>query len=229
MKKSKNLCMNIICSSIILLAGVLLLIFPSISQKLKSANTVFYVVMYLYTMVKLVEYFSTKEKQDYENLFVAIASLIIGSTGLIFNLIDSPIILSFTLVGWVGMVSIIRLIKVDYLMDNKNKMWQVKMASFLVFILIGTITCFNLYYESETQTLMLGSLIFIDALLEMGYSLILAFCSSATTEEINNLKFKNVKPQLIGKTSKKPIRKASVKVTTKKPIKKPTSKKRIVR
>lgn len=170
--KNKRL-FSLLASLAVLLIGVILLMFPDLA--FDNVNTLFYTVMYIYAMVVFCEYLLTKEPEDYEKLFTALACTLAGTSGIIFNLERTPMVLSLTLISWVSIMSVIKLIKVDYLMDRHNKMWNVKIVLFGAFILIGILTSINLYYEITTQTLILGFFFFINGLLEVSYPLIEGF------------------------------------------------------
>lgn len=172
--KNKKL-FSIISSLAILFIGIFLLVFPNLIVDVDNVNTLFYTIMYIYAMIIFCDYFITREDGDYEKLFTALACTLAGTSGIIFNLESTPMVLSLTLISWVSIMAIIKLIKVDYLMDRNNKMWNVKIVLFGSFILIGILTSINLYYEITTQTLILGFFFLINGLLELSYPLIEGF------------------------------------------------------
>ncbi len=163
---------SFISSLLVILIGVLLLTFKNI---MNDANYLFYFIMDFYAVIKALEYFMTKKESDYKNLLISLASLIAGSIGIIFNLESTPIVLSVTLISWVSLVAIIKLIKVDYLMDRENKMWYAEIISLGIFILVGILTSINLYFVTSVQILVLGFFFLINGILEMGYPLIDSF------------------------------------------------------
>lgn len=169
MKLKRKQIYSLISSLLLVLIGIILLSFRNIMD---NANYLFYYIMDIYAIIKLVEYFITKKASDYKNLLIAIVSLIAGSVGVIFSLNNTPIVLSITLMSWVSLVSIIKLIKVDYLMDRQNKMWYIEMIFLGVFILVGILTSINLYFNATVQTLVLGFFFLINGILEVIYPLI---------------------------------------------------------
>lgn len=210
MKSKKGF--TIATAFIILLMGAILLVYPS--SAVDNVNTLFYTIMYIYAMITFCEYFITKEEGDYEKLFTALACTLAGTSGIIFNLESTPMVLSLTLIGWVSIMAIIKLIKVDYLMDRNNKMWNVKIILFGAFILIGILTSINLYYEITTQTLMLGFFFLVSGLLELSYPLIEGFYDKYLD------KFKNEYKKEIVKELNKPKKEKTPKNSGKKAIKK---------
>ena len=202
--KNKNF-FSFISSVIILLIGIILLAYPEIV--VDNVNTLFYTIMYIYAMLTFCEYFIHHESEDYEKLFESLACVLAGTSGVIFNLESTPKVLSLSLISWVSIMAIIKLIKVDYLMDRNNKMWNVKIVLFGAFILIGILTSINLYYEITTQTLMLGFFFLINGLLEIAYPLIENFSNKYLTK-IQEEIMKNKKKKEVKKVTVKPVKKA---------------------
>ena len=74
-KKNK---INLICSAILLLVGLAMFILPWI--KILDPVKILYVVFSIYALVKLVEYFLTRNCSDLENLYTAIAAITTTTT-----------------------------------------------------------------------------------------------------------------------------------------------------
>ena len=74
-KKNK---INLICSAILLLVGLAMFILPWI--KILDPVKILYVVFSIYALVKLVEYFLTRNGSDLENLYTAIAAITTTTT-----------------------------------------------------------------------------------------------------------------------------------------------------
>ena len=180
MKLTKKQTYNLISSLLLVLIGITLLSFRNIMD---NANYLFYYIMDFYAFIKLIEYFLTKKAKEYTNLLIAIVSLLAGSIGIMLGLDDTPIILSITLMSWVSLVSIIKLIKVDYLMDRQNKMWYIEIIFLGIFILIGILTSINLYFNATIQILVLGFFFLINGILEMVYPLIDALNKRITIDK----------------------------------------------
>lgn len=160
---------------ILLMIGIGLLSFPTIAADKVNTLTLFYGIMCVYAIIYCIMYFVTRKEGDYELLFMTLISTIAGTSGILFNTENTPIVLSLTLICWVALASIIKLIKVDYLMDRNNNMWYVKLILFAAFILAGILTSINLYYSITIQTLMLGFFFLINGMLEVAFPLLDVF------------------------------------------------------
>ena len=159
-KKNK---INLICSAILLLVGLAMFILPWI--KILDPVKILYVVYSIYALVKLVEYFLTRNGSDLENLYTAIASALAAISGFIFINYEPIIVLSMTLASWVAVMSIIKLIKLDYYHDRENGMLYVNLITFSLFILLGLLTSINLYFNETVQYIMLAFFFVVNGLL----------------------------------------------------------------
>ena len=159
-KKNK---INLICSAILLLVGLAMFILPWI--KILDPVKILYVVFSIYALVKLVEYFLTRNGSDLENLYTAIASVLAAISGFRFINYEPTIVLSMTLASWVAVMSIIKLIKLDYYHDRENGMLYVNLITFSLFILLGLLTSINLYFNETVQYIMLAFFFVVNGLL----------------------------------------------------------------
>lgn len=168
----KNLIYDSLAAGIIIFLGIILLMFPE--GIFEDMNSVLFIVMTTYTAVKFLQYFLTRvpKDKDYEHLLTAIACVLAATSALVFNYEDSTMVLAFTIIGWVSIVGIIKLVKVDYLMDRKNNMWYIKMIDFTLFVLIGVLTTVNLYYSIVVQTLIFGFYLVLNGGLELVYPVV---------------------------------------------------------
>ena len=156
---------NLISSGVILLLGVLLFIFPWFN--IEEPNNLLYLLFAIYAAVKLIEYILTRNGTDRENLYTAIACTLASISGFKFHSYSSPMVLSLTLVSWVGIMSVIKLIKLDYYHDRKNGMFYVNLVSFSLFLLLGLLTSINLYFNATVETLMLAFFFVCNGLLSL--------------------------------------------------------------
>ena len=159
-KKNK---INLICSAILLLVGLAMFILPWI--KILDPVKILYVVFSIYALVKLVEYFLTRNGSDLENLYTPIASALAAISGFRFINYEPTIVLSMTLASWVAVMSIIKLIKLDYYHDRENGMLYVNLITFSLFILLGLLTSINLYFNETVQYIMLAFFFVVNGLL----------------------------------------------------------------
>lgn len=163
-RKIKNK-VNLISSSMILVLGILLFIFPWFG--LEEPASLLYILFAVYAGVKLIEYIITRNGTDHENLYTAIACALASLSGFKFHSYSAPMVLSLTLISWVGIMSIIKLIKLDYYHDRENGMFYVNLITFSLFLLLGLLTSINLYFDANVQTLMLGFFFVVNGLLSL--------------------------------------------------------------
>lgn len=157
---------NIIISSILTLMGIIMLIVPFLG--FMKPNALLYVTFSIYALIKVIEVIITKPKNsDNEDIFTAIACALAAVSGFKYINYDPPMVLSITLASWVGIMSIIKLIKLDYYHDRENGMFYVNLVTFSMFLLLGLLTSINLYFNETVQILMLGFFFVINGLLNL--------------------------------------------------------------
>lgn len=162
----KNQRISLLTSFFLIIIGILLLLFPAITNI--APVKMIYVIFTLYSVIKLFEYFITKPKDDYEILFTSVACALAALSGFRFvNVENAPMVLSLTLASWIAVMSIIKLIKIDYYHDRKNGMMYVNLITFFFFLLLGLLTSVNLYFSEEVQYLMLGFFFVVNGLLDL--------------------------------------------------------------
>lgn len=157
---------NLIVSGILLLMGLLMLILPFLG--FMQPNILLYVVFSIYALIKIIEVVITKNYGgDNEDIYTAIACSLAAISGFKYINYDPPMVLSITLASWVGIMSIIKLIKLDYYHDKENGMLYVNLVTFSMFLLLGLLTSINLYFNETVQVLMLGFFFVINGLLNL--------------------------------------------------------------
>ncbi len=152
------------CFLLIFIVGSLLLVVPTLG--FTNINTLFFAIMIFHGLLSYILYMIIREKDDYEYLFTSLASVLAACGGVVFQNYNSQMVLSLSLIGWIAMVAIIKLIKMDYYHDRNNILWFIRTISFVLFLIVGTLTCVNLYYNIEIQSAMLGFFLIIVAILE---------------------------------------------------------------
>ena len=157
---------NIIVSFVLVLMGILMLIIPFLG--FMEPNTILYVTFSVYALVKIIEVIIVKSHNgDYEDVLTAVACALAAISGFKFASFDPPMVLSITLASWVGIMSIIKLIKLDYYHDKENGMFYVNLVTFSMFLLLGLLTSINLYFNETVQILMIGFFFVINGLLNL--------------------------------------------------------------
>jgi uncharacterized membrane protein HdeD (DUF308 family) len=163
-RKFKDI-VNLLTSSIILILGILLIIFPWFG--LDNPSILLYVLFAIYAGIELIEYIIARSKGDNESLYTFIACALAAISGFKFSSYSTPKVLSITLMSWIGIMTIIKLIKLDYYHDRNNGMVYVNLVTFSLFLLLGILTSVNLYFNQTVQTLMLGFFFTVNGLLQL--------------------------------------------------------------
>ena len=133
---------NLIISGVILFLGLMLIILSPATDY--APITMLYLTFMVYSLIKILEYFLTKPKDDYEELYTTI----------------------------VCAMAIIKLIKIDYLHDRNDKMMYINLGTFFLFLLLGLLTSINLYFSETVQFLMLGFFFICVGILDLTEDLI---------------------------------------------------------
>ena len=171
---------NIVISIVLIFIGIFLLIYSHIGNL--KAITLLYLVFLIYGLMKIIEYSFSSDKKDKEDLFTGIISLFGVLSSLFFKDYNGQLLISITLVTWVGFMSIIKLIKVDYYHDRNNKMFYINMTSLILFLIIGVLTGINLFFDNTVQVLILGYFFIANGLLNLAEDAIRII---ATSENFN--------------------------------------------
>ena len=176
---------NLIISGVLVLLGILMLGVSFL--KFLEPNSILYVTFSIYSLIKIIEVIISGKVGDNEDIYTAIACALAAISGFKFMDYDTPMVLGITLAAWVGIMSIIKLIKLDYYHDRENGMFYVNLVTFSLFILIGLLTSINLYFSETVQILMLGFFFIINGLLNLAEDAIRILVSR------NSIKIKDVK------------------------------------
>ena len=161
-KKDK---INLIVSGILIILGIWLIVYP----QLGDANPInlLYIVFGIYGVIKVIEYFVCKHQKDREDLYTGVVSIVYALTSIKYANSTSLVVLSITFATWTAIMSIIKLIKLDYYHDRQNRMLNINIMTFLLFLVIGILTSFNLYFEDTVKTLIIGYFFIINGILNM--------------------------------------------------------------
>lgn len=145
--------------------GIVLLACPLL--KINNIKWSFITIMGLYSILNTIQFILTFKDKDFEGLFTAIASIVVLVVSLFFKVGTTPLSLAISLMLWIIFMALIKLKKTDYYDDRKDKMWKLRVYTLAIFVAIGLLTCINLYYDSEVQTLVIGYFFFIHGVLEL--------------------------------------------------------------
>lgn len=176
---------NLVVSSFLVLTGVLTLLVPFLL--FMKPTTLLYIMFSSYALIKIVEVILTPKTHDNEDLLTAIACALAAISGFKFGSLEPTMVLSITLASWVGIMSIIKLIKLDYYHDRENGMLYVNLVTFSLFLLLGLLTSINLYFNETVQILMLGFFFTVNGILNLAEDGIRILANK------NSIKIKDVK------------------------------------
>lgn len=171
--KTKNVIL-VITSFFTLLIGLFFFIEDGI--EFLDGNQVFYIAMLLYFGAEFTNYLLTKKVTGMHSLYISLASLIASVSGLIYMDKQTNLVLSFTLIGWMIMMVVIKLIRIEDLRNHMNNSVFINIFSMSLFILLGFLTITNLYKEISNPNMMLGFFFVVNAILNI-------------IETIGNIKF----------------------------------------
>lgn len=171
-KNKKNFIYNVICSGIIFILGVLYLSVPNyygIDELTTNINinNLFISFLLIYATIHTGEYYFSKENNN-EHLFLTISCGIAALINIYLSYYIHPLlVISLSLIGFVFLISLVRLISIFYYKDKNDAYYYIESVLLVLFILSGISICFNLFNDMLLQTMLLGVFILVLGLLEM--------------------------------------------------------------
>jgi len=171
--KSKNIIL-IITSILVLMLGVSFF-FNKYIEFLEGSE-IFYVVMLLYFGFEFTNYLLTKKVTGMHSLYISLTCMIASFSGLKYINEPSNMVISITLIGWMTLMLIIKLIRIEDLRNKNNYSVFINIFTMSLFILLGFLTITNIYKEISNINLMLGFFFTVNGILNL-------------IENIGNIKF----------------------------------------
>lgn len=162
--KRKQL-VDLIIAIFLILTGCSLLVFPLVN--FLNVKNIFLGVLIIYAILNFIKFLLTFKSKDYEGLLTFLASVVTMIVALKVDISLKPWNLAITLFVWIIMMALIKLKKSDYYNDRNSKMWIIKIANLILFIVAGILATINLYYTVDIQILVLGFFFFINGILEL--------------------------------------------------------------
>ena len=153
-----------VVNSFLIIIGMLIIVLAML--KYSNTKILFIGTMIAYAVLNLLQFLLTIKSKDYEGLYTFLASIAVGIVGLFFEF-DSSNVLAISIMAWVTMMSVIKLIKTDYYNDRKDKMWKLRIVTLVLFMLVGVLTSISLNYSTNVQVLVLGYFFLIHGILEL--------------------------------------------------------------
>ena len=149
-------------SNVILIINSILILLIGISFFFSDLITfmdgcqIFYVAMLMYFGCEFTNYLLTRKQTGMNSLYVSLACIIASVSGLKYMNEISNNVIAFTLIGWIIIMVIIKLINIE---DTRKKMDTrvfVNIFTLSLFILLGFLVITNIYKGISNVNLMLG-------------------------------------------------------------------------
>jgi len=160
----KNIKLETLVNIVIIIAGLVLIIFPWLGSA-KPIN-IFYFILGMLAGLRAIEYMFQKDKSDKENINIAIVSFLVPFLSFI-KFPNPEMVMPLSLLTWIGLMSIVKLIKLDYLHDRKLPLFKVKLYGFIMFIILGVLTTYSLHFDDKVQIIILGFFVIIIGLMDL--------------------------------------------------------------
>ena len=156
---------DLIIALILLLIGIVLVLLPI--YVVPNMSIIVRILFLSYAIINLVQYILTRKSKDYEGLHTCIVSVICLIATFIFDVTATAKTLAMTLMLWTTLFSLVKLKKVDYYHDKKDRMWKLRLFTLILFVLTGVAAAISLTYLSSVQTIVIGFFMIIHAILEL--------------------------------------------------------------
>lgn len=167
---------QLVIDFVMIILGFIIFMFPSVAGL--SANMVFYTMMSIYAGLELCEYFLS-EKSSNESLYLFIASATGAFSGFFLRNYPSNGVLSVTLIVWILMVSIIKIMGFETIYKKKTNLFIIKLSAMSILILIALMVSVNIYFRISTIGYML-------TLLYMSYGVLELICDGLDYLSVNS-------------------------------------------
>ena len=171
--KSKNIIL-ILTSIFILFLGISF--FLSDYVTFLESSEIFYVIMLLYFGAEFTNYLLTRKVTGMHSLYSSLACIIASFSGIKYINEPSNMVISITLIGWITMMVIIKLIRIDDLRNQNNNSFFINIFTMSLFILLAFLVVTNIKQELSNINLMLGFYFTVNGILNI-------------IENIGNIKF----------------------------------------
>ena len=152
-KKTKNIIL-IITSVLSLLIGISFF-FNDYIPFLDGCE-IFYVVMLLYFGLEFTNYLLTRKLTGMDSLYKSLACIIASVSGLSYMNEPSEMVIGYTLIGWLVIMLIIKLIKIEDMRKKFNPGIYINIFTMSLFILLGFLITTNVFIKITNQPMILG-------------------------------------------------------------------------
>ena len=149
---------------VIIILGFIVCLFPSVSAF--NANIVFYTMMSIYAGLELCEYIISYRKVK-EGLYLFFASGTVAFSGFFLREYPDYAVLSISLIVWLLMITIIKMINLENIEHKKSRLFIIKLTAMSMNILIGLLISANIFYQTSTIGYLLALLYISYGFLEL--------------------------------------------------------------
>lgn len=154
---------QIVIDMCIIVLGILINLFPHIVNIFPIMT--FYLLMAFYSTLELLEYLFGGETK--ESLYLFIAAGVCAFSGFFLNNLPSRGVISITLLLWVLMITIIKIINLENILKTKPKLFIIKISWVSFFITMGLLISINIYFNISIISYMLGTIFLSYGLIEL--------------------------------------------------------------
>lgn len=117
---------------------------------------IFYIVMLLYFGLEFTNYLLTKKYTGMHHLYISLACIISSASGLKYMNEPSNYVVGLTLIGWIIIMIIIKLIKIEELRNKLDSRVFINIFTMSLFILLGFLVSTNIILNITNECLILG-------------------------------------------------------------------------
>lgn len=132
-----------------------------------DGTEIFYVVMLLYFGCEFTNYLLTKKKTGMHHLYISLACIIASVSGLKYINDPSNMVIGITLIGWLVIMLVIKLIKIEELRNEYNYSVFINIFSMSLFILLGFLVVTNILKDISNECFILGFFFTANAILNL--------------------------------------------------------------
>lgn len=154
---------QLIIDTCIIILGLLINFFPKIVSI--NPTMTFYLLMAFYSVLELLEYLFGGETK--ESLYLFICAGVCAFSGCFLYDLSPDYVISITLIGWVLMIAIIKIMNLESIYKTKSRLFIIKIGSMSFLVLMGLLISINIYFNISAIGYMLGALFLSYGLVEL--------------------------------------------------------------
>ncbi len=153
---------QIIIDVTIVILSIAILASPLLNEL--SPNSLVYTLLGVYAILELLEYLFIGYSK--ESFYLSVSSFVCAFSGFFLKNYNSNIVLSITMIVWVIMLSIIKIMNFENIYKKKNRLFLIKLSCSSIIILIVLLCSINMYFKISDIKAMLMLIYLIYGVLE---------------------------------------------------------------